>query len=218
MADGDGLRLNGEARDEAVAALGEDVVQQHRVHAPDDQVAVRMDVILVRHGLDAVFASRPQKDVVRDGIPQRRHPVAPQIGQRPEAGGVGVADAQDFTKFVVRNRGRRGRAARRRVFDAAQPDIGVATADRLVQRHEGDHHEPRRPPESPCDEPGQLDIEPDELIRMTRIRLDERCAALGIAGPKEFARCVCRCGKGQRRCGYARPHRRDYNHRGIEAS
>ena len=50
---------------------------------------------------------------------------------------VGVADAQHLAEFVVRNRRGERSAARRRVFDAAQADVGVAPRDRLIDRGEG---------------------------------------------------------------------------------
>ena len=71
MADRDRLRLDREAGHRAVAPLGEHVVEQHRVHAADHQVAVRMHVVVVRHDVQAVLALGAQQDLVRDGAAER---------------------------------------------------------------------------------------------------------------------------------------------------
>ena len=54
VTDRDGLRLDRKAGDRLVPPLGQHVVQQDRVHAPDHQVAVRMHVVFVRHHVQTV--------------------------------------------------------------------------------------------------------------------------------------------------------------------
>ncbi len=136
VADGDRLWLGGESGHESMTACSQDVVQQHGVDTPENQIAVRMDVVVVRDRLQAQIALGLQQDLVRDRAAQRGHAPAAEIGERAIARGVGVADAEDFAKFVVRN-GRRERGpARRRVLDAAQRDVGIAPLDRLIERLE----------------------------------------------------------------------------------
>ena len=59
-----------------------------------------------------------------------------EIGERPEAPRIGVADAQHLPELVVRQRDRHRRAPHRRVFDPAQADIGVAPRDALIDQIE----------------------------------------------------------------------------------
>ena len=54
VADRDGRRLNHEPARAAQRPFGDDVIEQHGVDAPGDEVGVRMDVVVVRHGDDAV--------------------------------------------------------------------------------------------------------------------------------------------------------------------
>ena len=79
MSDGDGLRLDGDAGHLAAPALGDHVVEQHRVHAPEQQIAVRMHVIVVRHGLDVVAPAGAEQDLVCEGSSQRGHASPGQV-------------------------------------------------------------------------------------------------------------------------------------------
>ena len=132
MADGDRLRLDGEAAHGAMTALGQHVVQQHGVQPADHEIAVRMHVIVVRHHLHPVVARRAQQNVVGDRVAQCADGLAAQVGERSKARRVGVADAQHLAEFVVGQRDRHRRAPRRRVLSAAHADVGVAAGDALV--------------------------------------------------------------------------------------
>ena len=78
--------------------------------------------------------------------------------------GVGVADAQHLAELVVRHRDRHRGAARRRVLDAAQPDLGVAARDGLIDRVERHEHELRRPAEAAREQIRDLDVEAHEHV------------------------------------------------------
>jgi hypothetical protein len=77
------------------------------------------------------------------------------------------------------------RPARRGVFDAAQADVRVAACDRLIDLAEIDVHELGPPAEPSRDQPGDLDVEADQIVGTRRVRFDERGAAFGVAGPAE---------------------------------
>ena len=79
---GDCLRLHGDAGHRLSPPLGQDVVEQHRVEPADQQVAVRMHVVVVRHRLEAVLALGAQQDFVRDRAAERADAAAREIGQR----------------------------------------------------------------------------------------------------------------------------------------
>jgi len=64
-----------------VPPLREHVVQQDRVHPADHQIAVRVDVVFVRHGVQAMLALRAQQDLVGDRPFERGHPLAAQVGK-----------------------------------------------------------------------------------------------------------------------------------------
>ena len=81
VADRHRLRLNREPAYRAMAPLGEHVVQQHGVHAPDHQVAVRVHVIVVRHDAYAMLALGVQQDFVRDGVAERADDSPAEIGE-----------------------------------------------------------------------------------------------------------------------------------------
>ncbi len=187
MADRDALRLNDKSRQRAGATLGENIVEQHRVDAADHQIAVWMDVVVIRDRVDAELALGAQQYFVGDRAAQGADPPAAQIGERAPARRVAVAHAQHFAKAVIGHRRRHGRAPRRRVFDAAQADLGVAALDGLVDRRESDVDKTRLASEPAGDELGDFDVETDELVRLRGIRFDERRAAFRIAGPAEFA-------------------------------
>ena len=65
-----------------MAPFGEDVVEQHCVDAAEQQIAVRMHVVFVRHRPDAVVALGPQQDFVGDRPAERGDRPAAQIGER----------------------------------------------------------------------------------------------------------------------------------------
>ena len=150
-----------------------------------------MHVVVVRHRREAVLALGAQQDLVGDRAAERADALAAQIGERAEPRRVGVADAEHFAELVVRKRDRHRRAARRRVFDAAQADVGVAAGDALIDRAKRDVDELRRPAESGGEQLGDLDVEADEPIGVRGIGFDERRAAFGIAGPAQHARLRC---------------------------
>ena len=128
--------------------------------------------------------SRREQDLVGDRAAERPDAPAAQIGERAEARGVARPHGQHFAEFVVGDGDGERRASRRRVLDAAHPDVEVAARHRGVDR--GDLDEPRRPPE-PRDELGDLDVEADHARRVVRVGLDVRRAAFRVAAPAELA-------------------------------
>ena len=130
-------------------------------------------------------ASRISYAIVPLSVPTRR---PRKIGERAKLSGVRRADTQHLAKLIIRKGDRVAGPPRGRVFDAAQPDVGVASGNGLIDRRERDLDEAGLAAESGCDELGDLDIEADDARRVGRIGLDIRRAAFGIAGPAEKRR------------------------------
>ena len=102
VADGHRIRLRDETALPPHGLLREHVVEQHGIHTPERQIAVRMHVIVVRHRHHAALGLRGEEDFVRDRAAQRGDAPAAEIGERPEAGRVGLAHGQHFAELVVR--------------------------------------------------------------------------------------------------------------------
>ena len=111
-----------------------------------------------------------------------------QILERAQPPGVLGSHRQHLAELVIGNGDGERRSPRRRVLDAAQPDIRVAARDRLIDRREGDHDESRRTAHAARDERRDLDVEADDLLGIGGIGLDERRAALRVAGPAQLRR------------------------------
>ena len=136
VADRHGLRLNREPGHRAVTPLRQHVVEQHRIDASDHQIPVRVHVVVVGHGANAVLAFGAQQDLVGDRAAERRHRLAAQVGQRAEPRRVARRARSALRGTRSRDRDGERRAPRRRVLDAAQADVGVAAGDRLIDRRE----------------------------------------------------------------------------------
>ena len=188
MADGDAVGLDGESADLLQHALREDVIQQHGVDASDDEIGIRMGVVLERHRLHAVLAGGAEQDLVGDRAAERPDAAAPQIGERAVALRIRGPNAQDLAELVIRNRRGERRAVGWRVFDAVEAEIRVAPADRLDDGPEGDVDEPRRASKTARQQFGDLDLEADDAIGARRIGLDIRGAAFGVARPDQLRR------------------------------
>ena len=67
-----------------LAALGEHVVEQHGIDAAEHQIGVRMHVVVVRHGREAVLPLGAQQDLVGDRAAERADRLAAQVGERPQ--------------------------------------------------------------------------------------------------------------------------------------
>jgi hypothetical protein len=78
----DRVRPRVQARYPTHAALGQHVIEQHGVHPTDRQVAVRMDVVVVRHRANAGEPFGLEQDVVRDRAPERGDAPAAEVRQR----------------------------------------------------------------------------------------------------------------------------------------
>ena len=112
----------------AYAAIREHVVQHDRVDAAKRKVAVRMHVVFVGDGDDAVLGLGGGENVVGQRGAERRHTAAAEIGQRSESLAIRRPDRQDLAELVVWNGDGQPGATGGAVFDAAQPDIEVASA------------------------------------------------------------------------------------------
>ena len=170
----------------AHAALGDDVVQQHRIDAADGQIGVRMDVVVVGDRLDAVRGLSRGEQFPGQRAAQRRHLAARQILQRAEALAVGLADGDHLAELVVRDAHRQLGALGRRIFHAAQRDVEIAALHRLIQRCEGRLDELRAASECVGNQPGDLDVEATEHRGIVRIGLDEGRPTLGVAAPAQY--------------------------------
>src|SRR5581483_7396564 len=111
--------------------------------------------------------------------------MAAESRERAIAIAIRRSNGENLLKFVVRD-GHGDRAAPSGcVLDAAEADVEIAALDGLIELGEGGLHEDGRPAELAGDELGDLDVEADDLRRMSRIRFDERGAAFGIAAPAQ---------------------------------
>ena len=112
--------------------LGDDVIEQHRVHAARHEVAVGVDVVVVRHGDESARVAGGEQDVVGHGRAEGGDAPAAQIGEPAEAAPISGADGEHFAKLEVRNGDGVLRAAGRRVFHPRHPNLEVTALDRLV--------------------------------------------------------------------------------------
>ena len=131
-----------------------------------------MHVVVVRHGVDAVRRARPRAGFRRRSCRRAWRRAGPRrsasVRKRPRRPS---RTRQHFAELVIRNGDRQRRAARRRVLDAAQADVGVAARDRLIDRGERDVDELAASRPSPrAMQLGDLDVEADELRRDRRDR------------------------------------------------
>jgi hypothetical protein len=201
VAVGNRLRLYGEAAQRSLPSFRQHVVEDDRIQATDQQVAVGMDVVVVGHRLQSVLLLRAEEDFVGDGSAQRTDATALQIGKRVQPACVSIADRDHLTEGVVGNRRRHRRASRRRVFHAAQPDVRGAAFDRLVDRGVRDEEESRSSVQTAGDQLGNLDVEPADFRRVGGVGFDERRAAFGIARPFQFRLLCASDGAGQQQRG-----------------
>ena len=186
MPDRHRFRLDGEPGRRTATTFRQDIVEKDGIETPEQQIAVRMDVVVVRNRMNPMLALGAQQDFVRDGAAEGPDIPAPQVGQRPETRPIGVADAQHLAEFVIRNGHGQGGAPRRRVLDAAEAEVGVATLDRLVERCERDGDEPWDAVQSARQQGGDVDVEAHHLVGARRVRLNERRTAFRVARPAEL--------------------------------
>ena len=67
-------------------AIGQHVVEQHRVDATVQRIGVGMDIVVVGHGDDPVLALGGEQDVVGDGAGERRDTPSAQSRRACESG------------------------------------------------------------------------------------------------------------------------------------
>ena len=90
-------------------------------------------------------------------------------------------------------------APRRRVFNPAQADLGVAALDGLIDGSKGNVDEAGFAPEAARDEIGDLDVEANDFVRLGGVRFDKGRAAFRVTRPEEFTAAFRRPGAhGQR--------------------
>ena len=187
------LRMRDQAGLPAHAALGDDVIEQHRVDAADGQVGVRVHVVVVGHRLDAVRALRRGEQLPGQRAAQRRDLATRQILQRAEALAIALADGDHLAELVVRDADRQLGALGRRVFDAAQRDVEVAALHGLIERGEGRLDELRAPAERlRRAAPATSTSKPRSTDGIVGVGLDEGRPALGVAAPAQHVRLLRR--------------------------
>jgi hypothetical protein len=145
-----------------------------------------MDVIVIRDGLQSIFALALKQDFIRNRAAERADASAAKIRKPADAAGVRITDREHLAERVIRNRCRRRRATSRRVFHAAQTDLRGSAFDSLIDRAIWDEEEMRCPLQSTRDEFRNLNVEPGELVRIGGIRLNERSTTLKVTGPQEL--------------------------------
>ena len=131
--------------------------------------------------------SAREQELVGDRAAERGDAAAAQIGERAKPVAIGVAHREHLAELGSTG-SLAASAARRagRVLDAAQADVEVAARRRLVERGE------RRPGRTAAVRPSSRAIssaistsKPTQLLRIGRVGLDERRAALGVAAPAQ---------------------------------
>ena len=188
VASSDLSRLIHEPRVAADSPLREYVIQQDRVHATQNQVGIRMHIVLVDDWPDAELRLGVDEKVVRERGAERRHSSPAEILKCAIARRIGVADRQDLAKLVVRNGDREARPARRTVFDSAQSDVEVAPSGGRIETRKTDLQEPRRPLKPFGKYSRDLDFEPNDARRIARVGFDKRGATFRIAAPTQLIR------------------------------
>ena len=175
------------------SALRQDLVEHHRVHAPEHEVAVGMHVVFVGDGDYPVTGLRLDEQVVRQRRAKRGDALASQIGQRAEAARIGRAHGQHLAELVVGYRDREARAPGRAVLDPAQGDVEIPARDRRVDTREPGLDESRSAAEAGGEQLRDLHVEADDARGIGRVGLDVRRAALGVTAPAQLGlrRGVC---------------------------
>src|SRR5678815_3175912 len=82
-------------------ALRQNRVKYDRIHAPYDEVVIRMHIVLVCHRNDAVASFRIDEEVICQGGSQRCDTMPAQIGQRSIPLLVSGADSQHLAELVI---------------------------------------------------------------------------------------------------------------------
>ena len=162
------------------------LVEQHGVQTAEHEIAVWMHIVIVRDRLKTKLALGAEEDFKSDRATEGSDPPAPKVGEGAETRRVRVAHAQHFAKLVIGNGGGHCGAPRRRVFNPAQADLGVAALDGLIDGSKGNVDEGGFAPEATRDEIGDLDVEAHEFIGLGGVRFDKRRAAFRIPRPEKF--------------------------------
>jgi hypothetical protein len=101
---------------------------------------------------------------------------------------VGRSNAENFAKLIIGNGDCIRCAPRRSVLDAAQPDLGVAARNRLVDGCEGNFDELRLAPQAAGNQFGDVDIEANNFGRIGGIGFDIRRPAFRVPTPAKYLR------------------------------
>ena len=171
-------------------ALGDDVVQQHRIDPAAHQVGVGVDVVVIRDREQAGRVTRCQQHVVGDRRAQRGDAAPTQIGQRANAIAIRRPHRQDLSKFEVGQGDGVAGATRRRILDAGEANFEIPAFDRLIDAgplHLNETRRPAPPPEPARDAFGDLYIEAPHARRIGRVGFHKGGATLGISTPHEHA-------------------------------
>ncbi len=172
-------------------ALGNDVIEEHRVHATRDEIGVGMHVVVVRHRYQPGACLLLEQDLVCTGRAERADAVPGKIGERAELRGVGWAYREHLAKLVVRNTHGVARAKLGTVFQSRHADVEITTLHGLFDRCPGHLHELWLSTEPLGDHARNLDVEAAHDRRIRRVGFNERRATLGVTTPAEFLRCAC---------------------------
>ena len=122
-------RLIRQSRVAPNTALGQHLIEQHRVDASDRQIAVRVHIVFVGHQHDIVLGLRGCEDVEGERGAERGHSTTTQVGERAKPWSVRGAHGEDLSKLVVRNRDGESRPASGAVLETAQRDIEITACD-----------------------------------------------------------------------------------------
>ena len=192
-----GLGVRREPRLPAHDAVRQHVVEQHGIDPAEQQIAVGVDVVVVRHGHDTVLAfGGPEQFPGERGI-QRGHPLAAQIGERAKAIAIALAHGEHFAEGVVGDAHLQLGALGGRILQAVHGEVEVAALHRLVERGKRHLHELWCAARSRGDELRDFDVEAAQDRRIVGVGLDKRGAAFGIRAPAQHRRLRRRWGHGQ---------------------
>ena len=104
-----------------LSSFGEHVVEQDRIDAAQEEIRIRVHVVLVRYSVQAVLALGSEQNLVGDRAAQRRDVLAGEIRECTKSSRIAGADAQHFTKLVVGDGDSQRRPACWRVFNPLRP-------------------------------------------------------------------------------------------------
>jgi hypothetical protein len=159
--------------------IGDDVVEQHRLHAFVHEVEVRLLLTLVEHELDRTLREK----VVSDRVVQRRNAFPAQVVERAVRGAL--AHGERFAEHEVGNAEEHPFPSRGSILDAVERDVEVAALERRDEVRPIVLHEAGFDAEPAGEGRRDVDFEPPKIALV--VLIDVRRSPLQVAAPPELS-------------------------------